>query len=177
VIAEESLIRFNTLSSRGWDDAALETVQRFIISPEGCGLALAGVDAKIWGSVESPGEHASDMFQVVRQVQPSLIGKFLNNTFVHWTPHLPAWLRLLLFWTKKQPDVFHQYNFSARAFENVALAVGNILTSLLVYGAVTLLYLSTRRALKVTAVILLALTVTACTILFQNQKFVVLLAT
>jgi len=144
--------------------------------PEGNGLALAGADAKIWGSVGSPGGHASDLIQVVQQVQPSLVGKLFNNT-VHWTPHLPAWLRLLLFWTKKQPDVFNQYSFSARAFENLALAVGNILTSLLVYGAVTLLYLSTSRALKVTAVILLALTVTVCTVLFQNQKFVVLLAT
>jgi type IV secretory pathway VirB6-like protein len=117
------------------------------------------------------------MFQVVQQVQPSVTGKFLNNTFVHWIPHLPAWLRLLLFWTKKQPDKFRQYSFSARAFENAALAVGNVLTSLLVYGAVTLLYLSTGRALKITAVILLALIVTVCTILFQNHQFVIVLVT
>lgn len=165
------------LSSRGWDDVALRNIQRFIAQREGCGLALNGIDAKVWGSLEVPEGHASDVFQVVQQVEPSIIGKFLNSTCVKWTPRLPGWLRLLLFWTKKQPDVFHQYSYSARAFENIALAVGNILTSIFVYGAVTLLYLSTRRTLKLIAVILLALIVTVCTVLFHNQKFAVLLAT
>jgi hypothetical protein len=177
VITEESLIRSNILSSRGWDDAALRNVQRFIAQKEGCGLSLAGVDANLWGTVESPGRHASDIFQVVQQVEPSVIGRFLNDTFANWAPRLPGWLRLLLFWTKKTPDVFHQYSYSAQAFESVALAVGNILTSLLVYGAVTLLYLSSRRALKLAAVILLALIVTVCSVLFRNQHFAILVAT
>lgn len=176
-MVEESLIRTNLLASRGWDDAALRNIQRYLTQKEGCGLSLSGIDASIWGSVANPSEHASDLIQVVQQMEPSVTGRFLNDKFVLWVPRFPRWLRLLVFWSKKQTDIFDQYSYSARTFENVSLGLGNIVTSLLVYAAVTLLYLSTGRALKTVTVILIAVIVTASTIMFKNQQFVAILAT
>ncbi|KAF2785824.1 hypothetical protein K505DRAFT_380661 [Melanomma pulvis-pyrius CBS 109.77] len=174
---EDSLIRTNLLASRGWDNAGLRNVQRYLTQKEGCGLSLTGADASLWGSAANPSGHASDLIQVVQQVEPSVTGRFLNDKFVLWVPQFPRWLRLLLFWSRKKTDVFNQYSYSARTFENVSLGLGNIVTSLLVYAAVTLLYLSTGRALKTATVILIAVIVTASTILFKNQQFVAILAT
>ena len=171
------MIRSTILASRGWDDVSLENIQQFLTSPNGCHLSLIGIDAEIWGSVDHPSDHATDLIQIFPEVESSSVGRLLTQRFSKWALKSPRWLQFLFFWSKKRPDLFDLYSFSARAFENASFAIGNILTSLLVYGAVTLLYLQTGKIMKIVAVIAIATVITGCILVFRNQQFAIMIGT
>ena len=56
-------------------------------------------------------------------------------------------------------------------------ALANVLTSLLVYIAVTVVYFPGAKTLDAIMVVVIAVIVTACSILFQNQQYLSMLGT
>ncbi|KAF2118192.1 hypothetical protein BDV96DRAFT_379808 [Lophiotrema nucula] len=174
---EKALLRFEQLGSKGRNSAALENVQRWLMDPEGCDIALTGLDGGIWGTVDDPAGHAPDLIAVVQQPESSIIEGFLGHRFLTWSRRLPTWLRCLVFWSNKQPDDFGIWSHRARSFKVVSLAMGNIATSIFVYGAVVSLSFVTSQAFGLLIILPIALAVTSCYLLFQNQQFISMLAT
>jgi hypothetical protein len=172
---EDGLIRFDTLGRKSRNAPKLAHVQRWLNQPEGCNKRLVGVDALLWGDIRHPDAHAIDIIQVLDEPKMSVIGEFLQQHFLTWAHRLPLWLQYTLIWSKKGPDVFEQHSRSAGWFENVALAIGNVTTSLIIYGSVTSLYFTSGRAANAVSAVVVASVVTICTILFKNQQFVIML--
>jgi hypothetical protein len=131
----------------------------------------------IWGSRINPRGHASDIIQVVDRPSSSVIGNFFRNKVLTLAPRFPAWLWLLLFWSKKRPDSFQHYNFSSHTFEIITLAVGNFAASLIIYTAITALYLIEGRAASVVGIAVISVAITVCSVLFGNHQFISMLAT
>lgn len=174
---EEALLRFDHLGNKGYDVTELRTIQWVLNRPVGFAHPLTGVDASAWGSVKAPQDHASDMIQVVGRSNPNAVGRFLRNKFLLWAPQLLSWLWSLFFCSKKRPEPLRQYDFSSRVFDVVSLVLGNFVTSLLVYAAVTSLYFSNGKAASVAGIFAIASIITVCSILFRNQHFISMLAT
>lgn len=177
MVIEEALLRFERLGGKCYDVAELQPIQDFLSRPDGCGDSLLGCDAHTWGSMHNPQDFASDLIQVVERPRVTAIGKLLRRLVLRWAPDLPSWLFLLIFWSKKRPDILHQYSFSSRAFDVMTSLMGNIVTSLLVYAAVTFLYLTDSEAASVAGVLVVAGIITICSVLFRNQQFTSMLAT
>lgn len=138
---------------------------------------LLGLDAEIWGSGSESEGHSLDIYQVIDRPTPSTIGKFLRDKFVLWAPRFPNWLWLLLTWSTIRPDTFGYLRFSERKIEVITLAIGNMTASLLIYAAVTSLYLTSGHASSIAGVLVISVTITTCSLLFGNQQFISMVAT
>jgi hypothetical protein len=161
---------------KGYDVTKLRTVQSFLLQHAG-DHPLSGCDAPVWGSLYNPHGHATDIIQVVKQTDLSTLGRIFRDKSLSWAPRMPEWLFMLLFWSRRRADMFHHYQHSSRTFEIVSLSIGHFVTSFFVYGAVALLYFTSNKAASVAAVIIIAGTITVCSILFRNQQFISMLAT
>jgi hypothetical protein len=156
---------------------AIRNIQWFLGRNIGPRRALCGLDALIWGSTSDPHSHASDIIQVVDQTNPSAMSKFFRDKIVLWAPRFPSWLWIVFFWSKKRPDTLRHFSFSARAFEVASMAIGNFAASLLIYAAITSLYFTAGKAASIVGVVVIALVITVCSVLFRNQQFISMLAT
>ena len=105
------------------------------------------------------------------------MSRVFRDKFLLLIPNLPAWLKVPFTGLRGQPDKYGYYSFSNRTLEVVSLSIGNVVASLLMYVAVTVLYLTAGSASSVVGVIAIALAITACCILFQNQQFITILGT
>lgn len=130
---------------------------------------LSGQDASIWGSASNPSDHTSDLIQVVDQPRASVLASLLRDKFTPSAPHLPEWL--------SNRDTLRIYRFSNRLFEGFSLAMGNLVTSVLVYGAVCLLYFTKGKVAGIVGVVVMASVTTVCSVLFRNQQFISMLST
>lgn len=108
---------------------------------------------------------------------PSTMSSVFRDKFLLLIPNLPAWLKAPFTGLMGQPDKYGYYSFSNRKLEVVLLSIGNVATSLLMYVAVTTLYFTSGSASSVVGVIAIALTITVCGTLFQNQQFITILGT
>jgi len=171
-LAEEALLRFERLAKKGYDITELEFLQGFMDEH----ITLSGSDSTAWGSTDEPTDHAPDLIQVVDQRSPSTMGKFFRDKFLLWMPRSPTLQRLVIGSTTA-PDKWGHYNFSNRRFEVISLLLGNLATSILIYVAVTSLYLTAGSAARIAGVIIIAATITACSVLFQNQQFISMIST
>lgn len=108
---------------------------------------------------------------------PSIMGSIFRDRLLLSIPNLPAWLKTLLTGSRGRPDKYGYYSFSNRRLEVVSLSIGNVVASLLMYVGVTILYLTAGSASSVVGVIAIALAITACGIVFQNQQFITILGT
>ncbi|OAL55945.1 hypothetical protein IQ07DRAFT_595584 [Pyrenochaeta sp. DS3sAY3a] len=166
---EKALIRFNSLGAKGFDTTELKAIQRFLAHPSGARCSLSGNDALTWGSLSNPSDHTSDLIQVVDQPRASALASLLRDKFAPSAPHLPERL--------SNRDKIRIYRASNRSFEVFSLAVGNLVTSVLVYGAVCLLYFTNGKVAGIVGVVVMASVTTACSVLFRNQQFISMLAT
>jgi hypothetical protein len=166
-------MRFDCLAQKGYEPKAIHLIQGFIATNI---TSFAGLDSAVWGSLAEPTSHAPDMIQVVDLPSPSTVGRFLKDKFLLWIPKLPGWLQILLTGSRRRPDIYGHYKFSNRRLDMVLLLIGNVAASLLMYAAVTSLYLTAGSASSIAGVIIVALTITICSILFQNQQFISMLA-
>ncbi|KAI4915778.1 hypothetical protein J4E90_004224 [Alternaria incomplexa] len=174
---EEALLRLNRLAGKGYDVADLRNLQVLFDQTRGPPGALLGLDGAVWGSTNDQEGHAFDIYQIIDQPSLSKIGRFFWDKFALWAPYIPTWLWMALTWSRPPPDGYVYEAFSMRRFEAVVELSGNILASLLIYVAVTSLYLTAERASSVVGVIVIAVIITACSLLFRNQKFISMLST
>jgi hypothetical protein len=145
-----------------------------IDGPQG---ALLGLDGAVWGSTDDQDGHAFDIHQVMNPPSPSKIGRIFWDKCRLWAPYFPTWLWVALTWSRRRPDTLRYETFNMRKFDVVIEMIGNITASLLIYGAVTSLYLTAERASSLAGVLVIAVTITACSLLFRNQRFISMLAT
>lgn len=133
------------------------------------------MDADVWGTLRDPLGHAQDIIQIIPQPEASPVGKVLQDKLLPVAHLLPRWLQYLIFWSKSKPDRFEQCSRSIPNFENFSLIFGNVVTSIVVYVAVTSLYFDTGKVLNVITTLVVTLVTTICSIFFRNQQFVVVL--
>jgi hypothetical protein len=170
-LVEEALIRFDPLGSKSRDSTKLKHVQQWLAQPEGGGLALRGLDAKVWGTIEEPSRHAVDIIQVVEPPETSTTGLIFQDEFLPWIHIISQWLSVYLYWPRKHPDRFRQYSYSTRVLENLSSLIGSIVISTLMYSAIVLMSLVGGTTLSITTAIMIALMITTCISVFQNHQF------
>ena len=178
MVTEEALIRHDQLGSKSYNKTLLRTIQLFLAHRDGCRCEIEGTEASVWGYLDKDSPlHAIDMIQVIQPLKSSVIGQWLTDRFLSWIPHLPKCVLHNRLCSKSGRDAFQVYPFNIQTCDYVLSALANVLTSLLVYIAVTVVYFPGAKTLDAIMVVVIAVIVTACSILFQNQQYLSMLGT
>ncbi|KAI8940376.1 hypothetical protein NX059_004068 [Plenodomus lindquistii] len=174
LLSEEAIIRFSQLGTKENDVASLRQIQWQLGEQ---GRPFTGVDARIWGTCDSPQSYASDIIRLIEEPALSVMGKLLKDKALLWAPSMPKPLRTILFGHQGRKDSLRRYDMKSSRFEVASVLLGNISVSLLVYAAVTTLYFTTGKVGSVVAVLVIAGVTTLCSALFKNHQFLSILST
>lgn len=167
---EDALLRNRALAACGRDVYQIKQIQSFLARPDGCDLALSGVDSHIWGSIEDPDGYISDLIAIFPARREGPFARYFIERIVTRFFHL-----LHFRWKRPDPDGLHSYR--TETLSGIASAIANAVASLLVYIAIVCLNVARSAADQLIHVCIFIAVFSFCLAAFDSEKFGVPIAT
>ncbi|OCK78382.1 hypothetical protein K432DRAFT_406528 [Lepidopterella palustris CBS 459.81] len=168
--SEDALLRNRALAACGRDVYQIKQIQSFLARPDGCDLALSGVDSHIWGSIEDPDGYISDLIAIFPARREGPFARYFIERIVTRFFHL-----LHFRWKRPDPDGLHSYR--TETLSGIASAIANAVASLLVYIAIVCLNVARSAADQLIHVCIFIAVFSFCLAAFDSEKFGVPIAT
>lgn len=151
----------------------LRYLQAFLAHPEHLNYALEGTDAEIWGSVENPKGHSTDLISIFPRASEAPLVRLFKERFAFWF-HTRI-LRLLR--RKKRPDRDGLLTYDAAVLNGIVSIIANVLTFMLLYAPIVWLSLSRSHILRLLSFLLFIIMFSLCLGLFGSQQYTLAITT